>query len=109
MFKKSVCEKDRNIILALDGVKIVGYAMNVIKPVVSKKGSFLEAKISDLFVLKAYRDKGIASALYRESLKWFKQRKCSYLQIFVYDKNPARQIYKKWGFKDFVVNMKKKL
>lgn len=88
--------------------KIVGYCLNKMEEPYNEN-SPKQGKISELFILKEYRGKSIASKLYERSLEWFKKMECDYIQLNVYETNPAREIYKKWGFKTFSVNMKKKI
>jgi len=65
--------------------------------------------IRSLYVEKKYRKNGIAKALFLCSMKYFKQRRVKYVSLNVMHTNFARDIYKKWGFEDFRMLMKKKI
>ena len=66
--------------------------------------------LSDLFVRKKFRSLGISSALKDNAIKWFKNKGIKYLSIQVYSYNDkARSIYKKWGFYDFHVEMRREI
>ena len=66
--------------------------------------------IDDLFVKEEYRGLGISSKLYREATKWFRQKGMRHVALTVGTGNePAHSIYKKWGFFDYHVEMRKKL
>ena len=55
--------------------------------------------IQDGFVARKHRKKGVWRMLYDARIEWIKKHnkyKCVYL--FVHDKNPMIEIYKKYGF-----------
>jgi|ERR1041385_2132266 GNAT superfamily N-acetyltransferase len=57
-----------------------------------------------VFVKKPYRGKRISSQLMAEMLHWFAKRKIEQISLSVLAGNqPARAIWKKWGFHDFVI------
>jgi len=107
---KSIRSKKSLVMVAEHDGKFVGYVLSNIKktPPVYKIDTF--GYISDLYVKKEYRGKRISSKFKDESLKWFKKKGLKYSSIGVYSDNPhARFVYKKWGFFDCEVIMKKKL
>lgn len=104
--------KDKNtcIYLAEDNGEVVAYSVLQIRktlPIfrVQRVGHF-----SDLYVRPKYRGRGITSKFKEEAIKWFKSQKITELSIRVFDGNePAHSIYKKWGFFDYHIELRRKL
>jgi GNAT superfamily N-acetyltransferase len=65
--------------------------------------------IDNMFVSKKYSGKGYATILRDEFYKWLKSKKIKYCQLDVLEKNPAKNIYKKWGFSIDGLQMTKKI
>ena len=66
--------------------------------------------ISDIFVLKEFRQKGIATKLIESFIKFLKKRKYKILKLDVNMKNKnAIKIYKNWGFRPESIGMTKKI
>ena len=66
--------------------------------------------IGDLFIKKEFRGLKISSKLNREAIIWFKKRGVKYSSLQVYPQNRhAYNIYKRWGYEDFHIEMRKKL
>jgi ribosomal protein S18 acetylase RimI-like enzyme len=66
--------------------------------------------LADIYVKNDYRGKGIASAMNKEALKWLKKRKIKYVSLNVFSGNDcAHKVYRKWGFRDFDIEMWKRL
>lgn len=66
--------------------------------------------ISDLFIDEKYRRKGVSSEFQKRAFKWFKTKGIKYAEIAVYPANKkAVNIYRKWGFNDFHLILRKKL
>ncbi|MFX0201231.1 MAG: GNAT family N-acetyltransferase, partial [Candidatus Hodarchaeota archaeon] len=64
--------------------------------------------ISDLFIKKQFRGRGLSSQLKNETVKWLKKKDITHATITVYaDNKHAREIYKEWGFMDFQVVMRR--
>ena len=85
--------------------KIVALLSGYIKP--APKGDV--GYIDNMFVSKKYSGKGYATFLRDEFYKWLKGKKIRYCQLDVLAKNPAKQIYEKWGFSVDGFQMTKKL
>ncbi len=98
------------LVAVVDG-EIVGYSLNYIKKnippifVIKKLGY-----VGDLYLKKGYRGKGIATKFQKIALPWFKKKGMKYSSIGVNAQNKkAHFIYKKWGFFDYHIEMRKKL
>lgn len=105
---KALKSKRHIFFIAEDKGKIIGYCSGVIDKLprwlkLKKKGH-----LYNVFVKKEYRKKGIGKKLMFSVIDWFKQNKISWIQILVYSKNKnAYKIYKKLGFKDYIIEMNK--
>jgi len=108
-FLKKIKDNDCLILVAEKKKKIIAFSVNEIKKAQLNKRFINEGKISGIFVSKYYRKRGISSLLLKDSIKWFKSKRCIYLQLNVFKNNPAKDIYKKWGFDEFSIQMKKSL
>lgn len=96
-------------LVAVEGTKIIGYVMGAIESnphvIKSKAGS-----IKSFFVTKEFRGKGIGKQLNKALVEWFKKKKCDHLELDVYDGNKKTiSMYKKWGFKEVLIKLKKKI
>ncbi|MBN2422992.1 GNAT family N-acetyltransferase [Candidatus Woesearchaeota archaeon] len=107
---KHINSEEGAIFLAEKENIILGYTLVYIKeniPVfeIEKTGYF-----SDLYVKKEYRRQGISTKLKEKALEWFKKKGMEYASIALYPDNPlAHSIYKKWGFFDYHVEMRKRI
>jgi len=111
--KKMLMERinDKNalsLVVEENGV-VVGYNLNKIEITFGDTSDIKQGKISEIYISKKFRGKSISTLLYQEALKWFKDNGCEYIQLNVYENNPAKDIYIKWGFKPFSLNMKKQI
>lgn len=91
--------------------KIIGCCVNKIE---TNKTPIFKIKklghISELYIIPRYRKKGIASLLKKNAFEWFKKKGLSYASLGVRPKNKqAWNIYKKWGFFEYRIEMRKKL
>ena len=89
--------KENNEIIAI----LNGY----IKPAPKENVGYID----NMFVSKKYLGKGYATILKNEFYKWLKSKNIKYCQLEVLAKNPAKQIYEKWGFSIDGFQMTKKL
>ncbi len=90
--------------------KIIAYAF---ANILNVKDNFFEVPkigyFNALTVKKRYRGGKIGSKLNQEIEKWFRKNNCRHIRLEVFSNNPASKIYKKWGYKDVVHKMWKKL
>ena len=96
-------------IAEIDG-KAAGYHLSYIKPIIPVFKLDKIGYMADLFVKKEFRGLGISSRFKEEAFKWFKKKGMKHASIAVYfDNTGPHSIYKKWGFMDYHVEMRKKL
>ena len=108
-FVKKQIKSRNGLVLVAEDEKIFAYCICFIKknsPIfaIEKVGY-----ISDLFVEDKYRGKKISSGFNRQAAKWFKG-KVKIIEIAAYPPNKrAVSIYRKWGFKDYHLALRKKI
>jgi len=103
-----VCGPDFKAFVAEHGNIIVGYLIARIKEHnLPGRGVEKEGHVCDLFVIKEFRNQGIASILYNQAGQWFDEAGCAFEGLTVYSSNPALNLYTKWGFNSFSINMRK--
>ena len=108
--KKNINSRNGLVLVAELRNKIIGYNLSFIKPNIIVYKIEKLGHISDLYVRKEFQGKGIASKFKNETLKWFKKKKIKTITLMVNNSNLyAHSIYKKWGFKDFHQEMRKKI
>ncbi len=85
--------------------KLVAILSGYIKPVPNTDVGYID----NLFVSKKFQGKGYSTILKNHFFKWLKGKSIKYCQLNVYEKNPAKNIYEKWGFSVDEVKMTKKI
>jgi len=109
-FAKMVNKKNKLFLAAYHDKTIIGFIYIYIIKMKFGQKNLKEGKISDLYVIKKYRGKGIAKMLWQQALDWFKENQCQFAQLHVLaSNNIPQEIYKKWGFKAIGIHMKRKI
>lgn len=108
--RRCIYSKNRCLLVAEINNRIVGYALGETK---SRPPIFNKRKIgfiSDIFVDKNYRRKGIAKRFIVGLNKWFISKKFEYVELTVHTKNNiANKAWEKNGFKSYLFMKKIKL
>lgn len=109
-YKKYLNEENMIILVAVDKEEqIKGYLFGFIE----NNGDVYKqcvAKIDAIYVEQLYRRKGIAKELINSFEEWCKVRQVAYVEIGVCKENEiAYKSYKKMGFDNFKVEMRKKI
>jgi len=103
-------KKSAAVFIAQENGKFAGYLVAKVSedpPVlkVRRKGA-----ITDIFVERGYRKRGIGQKLTERALEWFRKQNLQFADISVYVKNISGKIFwKRMGFKDHMTIMRKKL
>lgn len=101
--KEELTSPDSQLLVAVDGLKVVGYSHSIIIENVSVHGHFRGGSVAEIEIVPEYRRQGIGSRLFVEIKKWFEARGIPEVEIRVHVNN--RQGYsfcKKQGFADYV-------
>ena len=102
--RKWIRSKNGLVLLAESKALPVGFATASIETNRGIYGPKQLGFIGFVFVRHRHRDQGISSLLMEEMLDWFRKRKIKHVSLSVMEGNqPARAIWKKWGFQDFSV------
>jgi ribosomal protein S18 acetylase RimI-like enzyme len=102
--------KKGRLIVAEENGTLVGYNLAQIKKEIPVFKLRRFGLIADLYIKKEFRGQGIATIFKNKAVEWFKRNKLKYMSITVYpDNRHAYKIYKKWGFTDYKINMRKKI
>jgi len=102
-FKKTINSKKSATFVAEDKDDIIGFMRIEIskRPVVLKNNRV--GLISDAYVVPEYRRKRIALKLLLEAVKWFKNNKIKYIELFFHIENEiGKNAWLKYGFKGFL-------
>jgi len=107
-FKRILRDKKKLYLVAICGKEIIGFAIAEIAHKKYQEVKVVEGTIARLYVTKKFRGKGVSTLLLKRIQHWFNAKKVKYVDICVLAKNiKAMDVYKKWGFKPFVVVMQK--
>jgi ribosomal protein S18 acetylase RimI-like enzyme len=108
--KKSIKSRTSTVFVAEDNGRIVGY---VLGDLYKRPPNFKMGKVGhlyDAYVLPAYRKRGMAKKLVAELFKWFKSKGMTYVSLETDIRNKVGlAAWKRLKFKEFMVNMKRKL
>lgn len=108
--RKLMRRKDAAVFVARENGKLVGYLIAKIEegpPVFKLKKRGL---ITDAFVERGYRRRGIGRRLVERALDWFKAQNLESAELSVYVKNMAGRVaWKQMGFEEHAIVMRRKL
>ena len=108
-FKAELEKKNSAVFIAEDKKPIGIIIATHFKPLRISKFA-RKGYVSNLFVQKNYRNKGIGIKLLDISLKWLKESKVKYVSLEIHLENKdALNFYTKTGFKKYTVKLHKKL
>lgn len=110
-FLKNNIESENGVVfVARVNDKIVGYSLGFIKEEIPIFELKKYGYISDLYVKKEFRGRGLSTKLKNEMISWFESKKIKYASICFYsDNTEAHDIYKKWGFFDYKIEARKQI
>ncbi len=104
--KKDLGSEWRVVFIAVEGGKIVGMALGKIFRSMYILGHERTGYISNVYIKKGFRNKGLGKKLADSLIDWFKSKGCVALSLEVYESNKdAIDFYYKLGFKDHSVKM----
>jgi len=97
--KKEIKNKKGLFLVAEDKNNLVGFVFGTLQEnnhMVFKTVKY--GMLSHLWVKENYRGKGLATQFKKTLSVWFKKNNCKYIKLSVPDTDPAKRLYKKWGF-----------
>ena len=101
---------DRVIFVAVDNKKIIGAIVGKFFTPLRISKYKKKGHISNLYINRNYRKKGIAKKLVKKTLEWLKENKVLHASLEIHgDNQPAINLYRKLGFSNFTVKMVKKI
>lgn len=90
--------------------KPIGFALAVIKKEIPIFEIGELGCIGDIYVKEEFRGKGLSSQLKDKAIEWFKENGIKHACILLYkDNEQVHSIYKKWGFFDYKIEMRKEI
>ena len=107
---KDIRKRNTLFLVAEINNEIIAYAL---ASIFGAKDNFFDIPsigyFNALTVKNKYRKKGIGSKLNKSVEDWFKKNNCRHIYLEVFESNTASKIYERWGYKDTVHKMWKKL
>lgn len=108
--KNDINGKYRRLLVATINGKIVGMILGKQYRSLKISGYKLRGYISNLYVEKKHRKKGIAKELIDSLILWFKEKGVKEMTLEIYSDNKvAIDLYKKIGFTNYSIKMFKKI
>lgn len=98
------------LLVAEDTGRVVGFAQAHLgmRPQTLKVRPL--AYIDEVHIIPAYRRRGIVKLFLSEYDNWFRKKNLTFVELSVHVKNQlGRNAFKKYGFKDAIMRMRKKL
>ncbi|MFC1600187.1 GNAT family N-acetyltransferase [Patescibacteria group bacterium] len=107
---KRIKDPKQHVVLAVDEDKPVGFLIGEYYKATAYKRIKLDSEVLSLFVEEKYRNNKIGPMLLDEFERWARVKKCDQIKLEPYYNNEkAIKFYKREGYKDYVVMLKKKL
>ena len=105
--KKNVNNKDFLILIVYDGKKPIAYCISLIKKNIPIYKIKKYGYVSDLYVDKKYRGKGIGKKLLKKSKEFFRKNKLKFMSLEInHNNDPSIKFYEKYGFKEYYKSMR---
>ena len=108
-YEKFICGKKKWCYVAEENKKITGFILFDIE----KRAEYFKIKkaghIDLLFVDKKARGKGISRLLMKKTTDVLRKEGIEYLRLSVHSDNPAHEVWKKHGFRDYKIDMWRKI
>ncbi len=109
LFMGFIKKRNKLALIAEEDNKIIGFLLGKIN---KRRGFKIEktAHIEKIFVDENYRNKGVATKLKNEFIKWAKKKGAKALTLYVAVENKkALKLYKSWNLKKYCYGMYKLL
>jgi len=108
--KNDLESKWRRVFVAIEKKEIVGLITCKTYRTLYIAGYKRVGYISNLYIKKGVRRKGVAEKLIKTATAWFKKRKAEQIGLEIYENNSAAiSLYKKLKFKNYSIKMRKNI
>lgn len=108
-FRRMIHSKNALFVVAVEGDTIIGYALAKVKNNIPVYAVTHLGELSDLYIAADHRGTGIGRRLLDEADDWFRKQGLTWSTVGVNTANArARTLYKKHGYFDFHIDMRKK-
>lgn len=108
--ESKIGSENGTVFIAREGSELAGYTLIFIKDEIPIYKNKKLGYVSDIYVKKEFRNMAISSALMEKATEWFRKKGMNFVAIPVSPDNKiAYAIYKKWGFIDYRIDMRKKI
>ena len=108
-FKAELKKKNSSVFIAEDQKPVGIIIATYFKPLRISKFA-RKGYVSNLYIRKNHRNKGIGKKLLNISLKWLKENNVKYISLEIHLENEkALKFYRDLGFKDYTLKLAKKI
>ena len=102
--RNDLTNQDRVVLIAIDRGEPIGMITGRIYRTLLIRIRRKEGRISNLFVLSGYRNRGVAGKLVSELLKWFREKRIKDVHLSVHSGNaPALRMFRKLQFQEYLI------
>jgi GNAT superfamily N-acetyltransferase len=109
-FRKNTYSSRSLLLVAFDDKKLFGFALAKIRktPLIWDRRPY--GFISHMYLEKKYQRMGIADKFLSQIYIWFRGKKIKEVELTVLEKNmQARNAWKKYGFREYTLRLRKKI
>jgi ribosomal protein S18 acetylase RimI-like enzyme len=108
--QKNIRSKNGIVFIGESNGHLIGYSLALVKDNVGVYKTRRVGYISDLFVRKKHRSSKISSKFKDEIFRCFMKKGIKHISIAVHKENKlAYSIYRKWGFLDYHIELRRKI
>lgn len=108
--RKNVYSSKSLLSVAADNEKIFGFSLAKIRKTPLIWGNRPYGDISFIYLEKEYQRMGMADKFLSHIFRWFKEKKIKEVELTVLEKNKqARKAWKKYGFREYTLRLRKKI
>jgi ribosomal protein S18 acetylase RimI-like enzyme len=109
-FKKMIRSRLSTLFVAEENGKIVGYIKGTLKSMPPIFQVSVIGQLDTVYLLKSYRRRGIGKQLTDALIQWFQSKQVEYIEVNSDVRNSnALNAWKKYGFKQAMIKMRKKV
>ena len=108
--RNDLTNQDRAVLIAVDQDEPIGMVTGRIYQTLLIRIRRNVGRMSNLFVLPGHRNKGVATELVGELLKWFREKETRDVHLAIHSGNtPALEMFSKLGFQEYLIEFRRTL